>query len=202
MKNEEYAQGEENQVVSEPDYSGSYTVKDYLSWTFDGFYEIIKGKVWKMSPAPTSSHQRVSFNLSFEFGRIFKGQNCEAFHAPFDVYFVRCGEETSNGTTVLQPDICIICDKSKIHEKGCVGAPDLVVEIISPSTAKKDLDDKYKVYEEFGVKEYWVVFPGEKAINIYSLIEGKYELFKSLSHDEELQSPLFEHLKFRVEDVF
>jgi Uma2 family endonuclease len=202
MKNK-YPQSEESQVVSEPDYSGSYTVKDYLSWTFDGLYEIIKGKVWKMSPAPTSDHQRIDRRIVRKMLPYFpEGENCELFYAPYDVYLIKEGDDLERATTVLQPDVCIVCDPKKIEKRGCIGAPDLVVEIISPSTAKKDMNDKFNIYEEFGVKEYWVVFPGEKAINIYTLVEDKYELFKSYSQDEELQSPLFEHLKFRLEEIF
>lgn len=192
----------EKQQTNEPDYSGSYTVKDYLKWSFDGLFEIIKGKVWKMSPAPTSSHQRINFNLSFEFGKVFKGQKCEAFHAPFDVYLNRENEDISKGTTVVQSDVCVICNPNKIQERGCIGAPDLVVEIISPSTARKDMYDKFNVYEEFGVKEYWIVFPGQNAINIFSLVEGKFELRKTFEEEEILQSPLFEQLRFKVAEVF
>ncbi|MGB0430765.1 MAG: Uma2 family endonuclease [Bacteroidia bacterium] len=202
MKNK-YTQSEESQVVSEPDYGGSYTVKDYLSWTFDGLYEIIKGKVWKMSPAPTSDHQRIDRRIVRKMLPYFpEGGNCELFYAPYDVYLIKEGDDLERATTVLQPDVCIVCNPKKIEKRGCIGAPDLVVEIISPSTAKKDLNDKFKVYEEFGVKEYWVVFPGEKAINIYTLVNGKYELFKSFGQDEELQSPLFEQLNFVVSEVF
>ncbi|MFY0674854.1 MAG: Uma2 family endonuclease [Bacteroidia bacterium] len=118
------------------------------------------------------------------------------------MYLVKDEEEVTKGTTVVQPDVCVICDSAKIQEKGCIGAPYLIIEIISPSTAKKDLNDKFDVYEEFGVKEYWVVFPGEKAINIYSLSDGQYELFKSYEKDDILQSPLFNQLKFKVDEVF
>jgi Uma2 family endonuclease len=203
MKNK-YPQSEESQVVSEPDYSANYTVKDYLSWTFDGLYEIIKGKVWKMSPAPNSDHARIDIDLLRYFLPAFpkNESGCNVFTAPFDVYLIQKGEPVEKATTVLQPDICVVCDPAKIKKPGCIGAPDLVVEIISPSTAKKDMNDKFNVYEEFGVKEYWVVFPGEKAINIFTLNEGKYKLFKSYSHDDELQSPLFKHLKFMVKEIF
>ena len=193
----------QNSTISEPDCSVNYTAKDYLNWTFEGLYELIKGKVWKMSPAPSSEHQRIDRKLVRKMLPLFsEGGSCELFYAPFDVYLVQEGEAIEKSTTVVQPDICVICDAHKIQDKGCIGAPDLVVEILSPSTAKKDLNDKFNVYEEFGVKEYWVVFPGQNAINIYSLIDGKFELHRTFRQDEILQSPLFEKLSFKVVEVF
>lgn len=151
---------------SDLDLSKTYTVGDYLNWQFEEMVELIKGKIFKMSPSPRSYHQAISGNLYFELRTIIKKSKCKIFDAPFDVYLKGID---SNNDTVVQPDICIICDKNKIQERGCVGAPDMIVEIISPSTMKKDLDSKFHLYEENGVNEYWIVMPEYKIISVYIL---------------------------------
>ena len=190
--------------VNEPEalYGGNYTAKDYLSWTFDELVELIKGKVWKMSPAPTSRHQIANSNLSRLFGNHFVGHKCITIHAPFDVYLTHEPNDYKSARTVVQPDLCVICDRTKIREFGCVGAPDLVVEILSKSTAKKDLNDKFNVYQEFGVREYWVVFPLEKAITIYTLVDGRFEEHGLFNFEDEIDSKLFPELTFKLEEVF
>lgn len=188
--------------VEEPDLTGTYTVQDYLKWSFEGFAELIRGKIWKMSAAPSSTHARVSRQLLREFYSVFPENQCEVFTAPFDVYLVAENQYGPNAQNVLQPDICVVCDTSRVEEKGCIGAPDLVVEILSPSTAKRDLNDKFSIYEEFGVKEYWVVFPGEQSITIFTLQEDKLEKWKVLGKDSELSSSIFPNLSFKMSDIF
>ena len=204
MAKEYIIKEQENAKILEPDYSANYTVKDYLDWTFDGLFELIKGRVFKMSAAPSAEHAKIDINILRYFLPAFPKGNtsCHVFTAPFDVFLLKEGDLVEKGTTVVQPDICVVCKAEKIQEKGCVGAPDLVVEILSTSTAKKDFNEKYNAYEEFGVKEYWIVFPGEKAINIYSLIDGKFELHQTFKNNDLLQSPLFENLQFVVSEVF
>lgn len=192
----------EDNEVREPDYTAYYTAQDYAKWTFEGLFELIKGRVWKMSPAPSASHQRVCFELTSEFSNVFRRKACQVFFAPFDVYLVNEGQSVAQGSTVVQPDLCVICDAQKIEEKGCIGAPDLVVEILSPSTAKKDLNDKYSIYQEFGVKEYWVVFPFDKAITLYVLHEGSFVEHASYAISDRLQSHLFPELSFELSEVF
>jgi len=157
-----------------------YTYKDYCSWPEDERWELIDGVAYNMSPAPTSRHQEISGELYFRIKRFLKNK-CRIFSAPFDVFlpiFPIESEKTID--TVVQPDISVICDSSKIIEKGCMGAPDLIVEILSPSTSKRDLNEKFGLYERVGVKEYWVVDPGNKYIRIFHLISegensGKYD---------------------------
>ena len=152
-----------------------YTYKEYCSWPDDERWELIDGVAYNMSPAPTSRHQGLSRELLLKFGNFLKASPCKVFPAPFDVMLPKFpikSEETIN--TVVQPDISVICDTSKIIESGCLGAPDLIVEILSPSTSKKDLSEKFYLYERVGVKEYWIVDPGNKYIRIFHLIsEGK-----------------------------
>ncbi|RKX88289.1 MAG: Uma2 family endonuclease [Spirochaetes bacterium] len=152
-----------------------YTYKEYCSWPDDERWELIDGVAYNMSPAPTSNHQRLSFELARQIGNFLESRQCKAFSAPFDVFLPVFPIKSENEIdTVVQPDISVICDKSKIIEKGCLGAPDLIIEILSPSTSKRDLNEKFGLYERSGVKEYWVVDPGNKYIRVFHLqTEGK-----------------------------
>jgi Uma2 family endonuclease len=152
-----------------------FTYKEYCSWPDDERWELIDGLAYDMSPAPSSRHQKISFKLSTQIGVFLQNISCDAFSAPFDVMLpmfpIKSEDEID---TVVQPDTSVICDPSKIIEKGCLGAPDLIVEILSPSTSKKDLNEKFQLYEKHGVKEYWVVDPGNKYISVFHLLtEGK-----------------------------
>jgi Uma2 family endonuclease len=188
--------------VEEPDLSGTYTAKDYLSWTFEGFVELIRGKIYKMSPAPTSWHQLILGELHVVFKNAMHGNPCTVFLSPFDVYLVKPGQDYKETRNIVQPDLCIICDKEKIKKFGCVGSPELLVEILSPSTASKDLKQKYELYEEYGVKEYWVVYPSEKVIQIYTLENGSYRALKPITVHEKVQSLIFPELSFDAEGIF
>jgi Uma2 family endonuclease len=147
--------------LSDLDISKTYTYADYLKWTFDERLELIKGKIFKMSPAPGSIHQRISHRISLKLGNYLIGKSCEIFVAPFDVRLPRLSINDKEILTVVQPDICVICDPAKIDAKGCLGAPDVVVEILSPGNNKKELKNKYEAYEEAGVLEYWIIQPDE-----------------------------------------
>jgi Uma2 family endonuclease len=102
----------------------------------------------------------------------------------------------------VEPDICVICDKSKIDEKGCAGAPDWIIEILSPASSKKDLNEKFNLYEENGVKEYWVVFPDSNVINQYVLTDGVYECLNSFSRREKARSAIFPDMLIDLKDIF
>lgn len=198
----QFSEVEEQSLVNEPDYSGTYTAADYLKWTYEGLYELIRGKVYKMSPAPTSGHQRLCVGLVGNLFQIFKGHPCEVFVSPFDVYLVQFGQDFNSAKNIVEPDICIVCDRSKIIKQGCVGAPDLVIEILSKSTSRKDLSLKFDLYEEFGVKEYWIVHPLDQTVIINVLENGKYRTKKPLARGEILQSELFPILNIDSEEIF
>jgi len=139
-----------------------YTYADYLSWD-EGRWELIDGQVWDMTPAPSRMHQEVSINLSSLLHEFFKERDCSVYAAPFDVRLSDDDDaEDYIITTVVQPDISVICDQTKLDDQGCVGTPDVVVEILSPATATKDLKVKRAWYEKYGVKEYWLVHPTDK----------------------------------------
>jgi len=133
--------------VKEPDLAfNNYSYADYLSWTMDEMVEIIKGKVFKMSPAPKKNHQKISWNLSREIGVHLKNKKYQAFSAPFDVRLPVKSRKNEDIFTVVQPDICIICDLEKLDDAGCVGAPDIIIEILSKGNNKKELKNKYEVF--------------------------------------------------------
>ncbi len=191
-------------IAKEPSvgYGAEYTYADYLKFEFDEMVELIRGRIFKMSPAPKSYHQEISANLFLIIGNFLKGKPCKAYFAPFDVVLPIRNKTKHKSTTVVQPDICAICDLSKIDEAGCFGAPDFVVEIISESTSKKDMNDKYDVYEEAGVKEYWIIFPKEEIINCYILENAKFRLHKAYAKGDMAFSGLFPDLTFEVDEVF
>lgn len=161
--------------INQLDLNKRYTYQDYLTWQLDEFVELIRGKIVRMSPAPNTGHQRISGNLFLIIGSFLKHKNCQVFSAPFDVRLL-IGENE----TVVQPDLCVICDPEKLDQRGCNGAPDWIIEILSKSTAQKDLTDKFELYEQAGVREYWVVHPSEGTLLIYQLDPaGCYQLLRS-----------------------
>jgi Uma2 family endonuclease len=192
--------------VNEPDLSGTYSYADYLSWTnWNQMVELIYGKVYKMSPAPTSLHQRVSRELLLQMGTFLRKKKCEVFDAPFDVRIpVSHGDSDEKINTVVQPDLCVICDPSKIDERGCLGAPDWIIEIISKHTSEKDLHLKFELYESSGVKEYWVVYPHERSIIVFVLNEhGKYQAAsRPYTQKDSVQSFTIPGLCINLEEVF
>lgn len=190
--------------LSQLDFNGSYTYSEYLKWRFHEYVELIRGKVFPMS-APVSQHQRIVGNLHIEIGSYLKGKHCQLFIAPFDVRFPTYdsnGGLIADTDTVVQPDLCVICDLEKIDRRGCNGAPDMIVEVLSPSTAKKDLNEKFNLYEETGVQEYWVVFPDAKVINVYLLQDGKYVLRDGYEEDAKVPVATLPDLVINLADVF
>ena len=190
--------------INQLDLNKLYTYADYLTWSFQERVELLKGKIFKMSPAPSQIHQRVSFDIGLLLGNHLKNKPCHIFAAPFDVRLVNFKQSSSNNQviTVVQPDICVICNESKLDDKGCVGSPDLIVEILSSGNSKKEMNIKFDLYEENAVLEYWIVEPHQKSILIYTLQNGKYIGLKPFTEDEIIKSPLFPDLNFNIKDIF
>lgn len=164
--------------LSQLDLARRYTYADYLTWQLTEWVELIRGEVHLMSPAPKRKHQDITRNIEFAIMRFLYGKQGKMYHAPFDV---RLSRATPNGDasieTVVQPDICVICDPQKLDERGCLGAPDWIIEILSPGTTARDTRDKFDLYEEAGVLEYWMVIPEQKNVVVYTLgANGRYEL--------------------------
>jgi len=193
--------------LSQLDLNNTYSYADYLTWRFEETVELIKGKIMLMSPAPNFNHQSISKNLLVEIGIYLKGKSCQVFHAPFDVrLYDRRKSVVANKEiyTVVQPDLCVICDKHKLDSKGCLGAPDWIIEILSKSTAQKDTQVKYQLYQEAGVKEYWLVYPYEATVSQFVLNEQQedYQLIHMYSAQDKAVPCLFPDLAIDLSEVF
>jgi Uma2 family endonuclease len=190
-------------AFQEPDLSGSYTYADYLRWTIEERLELIKGKIFKMSPAPARRHQELSIRIGSSLFAHLNNKNCQVYTAPFDVRLSTRGKSHDEVTTVVQPDLCVICDRAKLDERGCMGAPDIVVEILSPGNNKKELRNKYEVYEEYGVKEYWIVWPESKTFLKYTLNdEGRYQPSRVLTLGDMVTTPILPGFTLSLDEVF
>ncbi len=153
-----------------------YTYGDYCTWPDGERWELIDGIAYDMGPAPNRSHQGILTGFFTQIGPFLAGKPCKVYVAPFDVLLPdHDGQEETAVPTVVQPDISVICDEKKLTDKGCTGAPDLIVEILSPHTSKKDFNEKLSLYERHGVREYWIVDPGNRYVLVHLLGEdGKY----------------------------
>lgn len=189
---------------SQLDLSKTYTYADYLTWEFNERIELIKGWIYKMSPAPRRAHQEIEIALSSNFWNFFQKNNCKVYQSPFDVRLIKnVGSTDQEVTTVVQPDICVVCDLSKLDDLGCVGAPDLIVEVLSPSTMKKDYNEKFNLYQENAVQEYWLVNPEGKSIEIFYLENTQYHSYDLLQNKNEIiTSKLFPDFKLPMTSVF
>lgn len=147
-----------------------YTYADYLTWDDGKRYELIDGEVYLMSPTPARVHQRISAAITSQLYSYLEGKTCEVYAAPFDV---RLNADTADDT-VVQPDIAVICDPDKLDDLGCKGAPDMIVEILSPSTARHDQVTKLEKYRQAGVREYWLVSPQARSVQVNVLKDGAY----------------------------
>lgn len=190
-------------LVYEPSAKYGFTYGDYLTWQLDEMVELIKGRIFRMSPAPSTNHQIILKRLIGEMLVYFKDKECTDFYAPTDVVLPFNLKDAKKATTVVQPDIFVVCDKSKITYDAIIGSPEWIIEIISPHTAKKDLQYKYEVYEEAEVKEYWTVFPKDRAISIYFLNDEKeFELSAIHEYEGNVSPLLYPEITFNIEDLF
>ena len=188
---------------SQLDISKTYSYADYLLWQFEERLELIKGKIFQMSPAPNRRHQTILGKLHFKFATIFNNHPCQLFFAPFDVRLpIKDTKPTDKKVfNVVQPDLCVICDESKLDDRGCIGAPDLVIEILSPGNTKKEMTHKFELYEEAGIKEYWLVEPNDEVIFIYYLNElGQYVGLKPAV--EKARSVIFPQLEIDLNTIW
>jgi len=206
-----FEQDEKPLVVEESPlvyHAKRYSYADYLTWTDDVMREIIDGIVYLFS-APSLKHAvavRTFIGRAFSFVTKKKGK-CEIFTAPFDVRFPTNGETDNDKIyNVVQPDICVICDLSKLDNGGCIGAPDLIVEVLSPSTEKKDLTNKFNLYEKEGVKEYWTICPNNKTVTVFILQpNGKYgegKIFEMNRGDTHVPVQTLKGLVIELKELF
>jgi len=177
-----------------------YTYADYKSWELaEGErFELIYGEAFAMS-APNARHQEIQMEISTQFHNYLRGKPCKVYPAPFDVRLFYRGGESDD--TVVQPDITIVCDKEKIGYEGCRGAPDLVIEILSPSNTAIEMEKKLHLYQDAGVREYWIVDPENMGLTVYRFQEGAI-LFFSYKKDTAVPVGIFPDLKISLEQVF
>ncbi len=190
--------------INQLDVNGFYTYADYLTWRFKERVELFKGKLMKMSPAPSFSHQDIATKLIGYMFNHFLNKPCKVISAPFDVRLKDSKKPVTDSdyNTVVQPDLTVICDLEKIDERGCKGSPDLVVEILSAGNSKKEMGIKFDLYEENKIPEYWIVEPANQTILVYCLKGEKYINERPLSVDAKIQSKLFPELDFKLKDIF
>ena len=180
-----------------------FTYACYMTWPDEERWELIDGIPYDMTPAPNSYHQDISMNLSTAINVFLKGKKCKVYAAPFDVRFPEANQSDDEILTVVQPDISVICDRSKVDKKGCKGAPDLIIEILSLATSKKDRIIKFYTYERFGVKEYWLVSPDDKSVEVFILGEnGKYGRPEFYTEEKILPCHILEGLNINLAEIF
>jgi Uma2 family endonuclease len=151
-----------------------FTYGDYCSWDDGERWELIDGEAYCMSPAPTRLHQEILGGLHAQIYTSLTGKPCRVYMAPFDIRLPKGNEADALIDTVVQPDISVICESKKLDDRGCRGAPDWIIEILSPSTAARDQIRKRALYERKGVREYWLVHPQDKMLYIYRLVGSGY----------------------------
>jgi Uma2 family endonuclease len=151
-----------------------HTYGDYLNWPDDVRYELIDGDAYLMSPAPDLSHQDVAGDIYRQAANALQNKSCRAFIAPVDVRLPKAQEADDFIDTVVQPDVLVVCDGNKLDKRGVRGAPDWVVEVLSPSTSGHDQIKKRQLYERHGVREYWLVHPVDRVLTIYCLADGEF----------------------------
>jgi len=180
-----------------------FTYEDYLHWK-EGRWELIDGVVYDMSPAPSREHQKITGDLFAKIHGQLAGSPCEVYVAPFDVRLPENeGAADNKILTVVQPDIVVVCDDSKLDHRGCLGSPDLVIEVLSPSTAVHDLKEKRALYERHGIKEYWLAHPVDKILMVYRLDEnGWYQKAEVFGGSDIIESSAVAGIEFGLEDIF
>lgn len=193
--------------TSQLDLNRSYSYADYLRWQLEERVELIKGKIMLMSPAPNVKHQRLSGRLTRLISNFLYGKQCELFVAPFDVKLYdrkKAHLADDEAFSVVQPDLCVICDKTKLTQQGCDGAPDWIIEVLSKGNSKREMRLKYELYEESGVSEYWLIYPYEEAVYQFVLDTEtqKYALAAMYAGDEVASPVLFPELKIDLAEVF
>ncbi len=180
-----------------------FTYGDYCNWNDDKRCELIYGAAYDMTPAPSIKHQSILGEIFRQISNYLVNKTCQVFVAPFDVRLPEHNETDDEVPTVVQPDIVVTCDKSKLDSRGLRGAPDMVIEVLSPATLKKDMTVKLNLYEHHKIKEYWIVNPNDKNVMVFIL--GKNKKYSKPSYyfsDDKPQISIFEDLTINLRDVF
>ncbi|MEO6406931.1 MAG: Uma2 family endonuclease [Ferruginibacter sp.] len=195
-------------LVEEPESEYGFTYADYLTWNFKERIELIRGKIFKMSPAPTVKHQVILFNLSAFFIKKKIGSTCQMLYAPVDVRlkgksFRKKKRRDDEITTVVQPDIIVVCDTSKLEDNRCIdGAPEMVIEILSPGNTKTETKYKLDLYEENGVLEFWMVHQEYKTVEVFLLKDDAYGKPVFYEMGDKIPCTVLKGLKVPVTEIF
>lgn len=180
-----------------------YTYADYLQWSDDERWELINGVAYNMTPAPSRRHQKISWELAQQIGAHLRGKKCQAYAAPFDVRLSAPGETDETTSTVVQPDLVVVCDPAKLDDRGCKGAPDLVIEILSADSAARDMKEKFLLYERTGVSEYWVVHPAERTVMVFRRgSDGMYGRPTNYASEDRVPAGVLPDLEIDLAMVF
>ena len=174
-----------------------YTYEDYYSWDDDKRWELIDGIAYAMAPAASPTHQTILVNIVARIFNFLVGKACKVYPAPFDVRLNPDGMDD----TVVQPDITVICDETKIDARGCKGAPDMAIEILSPSSNRHDRVRKFELYQRYGVQEYWIVDPETKTVQKHILENGRYN-FSIYTEMDEVAVHTLDGCIIKLSDVF
>mgnify|MGYP003647140644 CR=1 FL=1 len=191
----------EPKYFEEPDFSQTYTAQEYYEWPYDGMFELINGRVIDKNQAYGPNHQTVSGNLASAIFPLLN-RNIEVFLGPLDVYLIEPHQNWRQATTVVQPDILVPIDAHKIKHHGCVGSPNFIVEVVTIASSIIDYREKFEVYQQFGIDEYWIADIHHKCIIRNILKEGKYEIQRAAFAEEIISPQQFPDLRIKVEEVF
>lgn len=178
-----------------------YTYQEYLSWPEGEQYELVDGVAYAKNPAPSYGHQKLSLEIARQLGNQLLRRECQVFAAPFDVKLT--GPDQDDAPTVVQPDIMVGCDPERFNSRGHLGAPDLIVEIVSPDSGIVDRKRKFALYEQHGVREYWIVDEEERVVEVYLLDKGgRYSRRGAYGPEETLSATAVSELSVDLRLVF
>jgi Uma2 family endonuclease len=181
----------------------NYSYADYIKSPEEDRYEVIDGQIISMSPAPTPRHQHVQRELLIEFGTYLRGKECSVFGSPIDVCLF--ADQTTSNEKIkdwVQPDMVVVCDRNKINQQNIVGAPDLVIEILSPSTARNDRVVKFNNFQKAGVKEYWIVDPSNEYVEVFLLQNNRFISSGFYTKEDSIKVSILENLSINLKDIF
>lgn len=185
-----------------PNKKKKYSYADYLTWTEGERLELIDGEIYNMSPSPSRRHQQTLGELFTDFSVFLKGRECKVFFAPFDVRLFAENKLDDDIDNVVQPDLSVVCDQKKLDDKGCNGAPDMIVEVLSPSSVKMDRWNKYQLYEKARVKEYWLVDPVNESVEIHLLTDERYTFQGVFTKGDTISVHILSGLELDIFEIF
>jgi len=185
-----------------PNEERKYSYADYLTWDEGEKVELIDGEIFNMSPAPSRQHQQILGELFKAFSSFLEDAECEVYFAPFDVRLFAENKRNDDINNVVQPDLTVVCDKDKLDDQGCNGSPDLIIEVISPSSIKTDRWEKYQLYEKAGVKEYWLVDPINQSVEVHHLDNANYEFQGVFTQEDTVSVQILPELTLHLNEIF